>query len=526
VKILIAEPIADAGVARLRTEGFDVDVRTDLTREQLLDIIGDYDGLIVRSATKADAELLERGSKLKVVGRAGIGVDNVDLETATRRGVLVVNAPQSNVLSAAEHTIALMLAQARNIPAANAALKAGRWDRSKYEGVELHGKTLAILGLGRVGTLVAQRALALGMRLVAWDPFVSKQRAAQMGVELVELEDALRQADFLTIHLPKNSDTTSLIGATQLALMKPDARLINTSRGGILDETALAEAIKAGGVGGAGLDVFEKEPTTSSPLFALEQVVVTPHLGASTHEAQDKAGVTIAEQVSLALRGELAQYAVNVDVGRELSDAVRPFVGLAERLGRIFTSIGEGGHSVRIAYKGAIAAEDTRVLTLAVLKGMLGAVVHEPVTFVNAPLMASERGISYAETKTTTAGSYVNEIEILGEAGAAVSGTVVGARDEERLTGVFDFAIDMPPGSFMCFLRYDDRPGVIGAIGTILGSEGINIADMRVGRRERGGEALMALTVDQPLGTDVLQRLAEGSGAKDARFIDLREASR
>lgn len=526
MKILVAEPIAEAGVARLRTEGFDVDVRTDLTREQLLEIIGDYDGLIVRSATKADAELLERGANLKVVGRAGIGVDNVDLETATRRGVLVVNAPQSNVLSAAEHTIALMLGQARNIPAANAALKAGRWDRSKYEGVELHGKTLAILGLGRVGTLVAQRALALGMRLVAWDPFVSKQRAAQMGVELVELEDALRQADFLTIHLPKNSDTTRLIGASQLALMKPDARLINTSRGGILDETALAEAIKAGRIGGAGLDVFEKEPTTSSPLFELEQVVVTPHLGASTHEAQDKAGVTIAEQVSLALRGELAQYAVNVDVGRELSDAVRPFVGLAERLGRIFTSIGEGGHSVRIAYKGAIAGEDTRVLTLAVLKGMLGAVVHEPVTFVNAPLMASERGISYAETKTTTAGSYVNEIEILGEAGAAVSGTVVGARDEERLTGVFDFAIDMPPGSFMCFLRYDDRPGVIGAIGTILGSEGINIADMRVGRRERGGEALMALTVDQPLSSDVLQRLAEGSGAKDARFIDLREASR
>jgi D-3-phosphoglycerate dehydrogenase len=526
MKILVAEPIADAGIARLRTEGFDVDVRTDLTREQLLDIIGDYDALIVRSATKVDAELLERGTNLKVVGRAGIGVDNVDIETATRRGLLVVNAPQSNVLSAAEHTIALMLAQARNIPAANAALKAGRWDRSKYEGVELHGKTLTILGLGRVGTLVAQRALAFGMRLIAWDPFVSKQRAAQMGVELVELEDAIRQADFLTIHLPKNADTTNLIGKEQLAFMKPDARLINTSRGGIVDETALAEAIKAGQIGGAGLDVFEKEPTTSSPLFELEQVVVTPHLGASTHEAQDKAGVTIAEQVSLTLRGELAQYAVNVDVGRELSDAVRPFVGLAERLGRIFTAIGEGGHSVRIAYKGAIAGEDTRVLTLAVLKGMLAAVVHEPVTFVNAPLMASERGISFAETKTTTAGSYVNEIEILGEAGAAVSATIVGARDEERLTGVFDFAIDMPPGSFMCFLRYDDRPGVIGAIGTILGSEGINIADMRVGRRERGGEALMALTVDQQLTTDVLKRLAEGSGAKDARFIDLREVSR
>jgi len=526
MKVLVAETIADAGVARLRNEGIEVDVRTDLSREQLLDIIGDYDALIVRSATKADAELLERGSKLKVVGRAGIGVDNVDLETATRRGVLVVNAPQSNVLSAAEHTIALMLAQARNVPAADAALKSGRWDRTKYEGVELHGKTLAILGLGRVGTLVAQRALAFGMRLIAWDPFVSKQRAAQMGVELVEMEDALRQADFLTIHLPKNSETTNLITKKELSLMKPDARLINTSRGGIVHEQDLAEAISKGRFGGAGLDVFEKEPTTSSPLFDLEQVVVTPHLGASTHEAQDKAGVTIAEQVSLALRGELAQYAVNVDVGRELSDAVRPFVGLAERLGRVFTAIAEGGHSVRIAYKGAIAGEDTRVLTLAVLKGMLGAVVHEPVTFVNAPLMASERGVTYAETKTTTAGSYVNEIEIVGDEGATVSGTIAGARDEERITGVFDFAIDMPPGSFMCFLRYDDRPGVIGAIGTILGGEGINIADMRVGRRERGGEALMALTVDQPVDAGLLDKLAKGSGAKDARFIDLRETNR
>jgi D-3-phosphoglycerate dehydrogenase len=403
-------------------------------------------------------------------------------------------------------------------------LKAGRWDRSKYAGVELHGKTLAILGLGRVGTLVAQRALAFGMRLVAWDPFVSKQRAAQMGVELLELEDALRQADFITLHLPKTPETTGLIGKAQLALMKPDARLINTSRGGIVDENDLAQAINDGRFGGAGIDVFTTEPTTSSPLFELEHVVVTPHLGASTQEAQDKAGVTIAEQVSLALRGELAQYAVNVDVGRELSDAVRPFVGLAERLGHIFTSIGEGGHSVRIAYKGAIAGEDTRVLTLAVLKGMLSAVVTEPVTFVNAPLMAADRGIAYAETKSTTAGSYVNEIEIVGEAGAAVSGTIVGARDEERLTGVFDFAIDMPPGSYMCFLRYDDRPGVIGTIGTVLGGEGINIADMRVGRRERGGEALMALTVDAPLTQDLLQRLSKESGAKDARFIDLREA--
>ena len=523
MKVLVAEPIADAGVARLRNEGFEVDVRTDLTRDQLLDVIGDYDGLIIRSATKADAELLERARSLKVVGRAGVGVDNVDIETATRNGVVVVNAPQSNVLSAAEHTMALLLAQARSIPQANAALKSGVWDRTSFDGVELHGKTLAILGLGRIGTLVAQRALAFGMRLVAWDPFVSKQRAAQMGVELLELDDALAQADFVSIHLPKTPDTIGLLGDERLRLLKPEARIFNAARGGIVDESALAEAIRDGRLSGAGIDVFAKEPTTESPLFGLDSVVVTPHLAGSTQEAQDKAGVTIAEQVSLALRGELAQYAVNVDVGREISDAIRPFVGLAERLGRIFTHVGEGGASVRITYKGQIANEDTRVLTLSVLKGMLGAVVHEPVTFVNAPLMAGERGISYAETKTTTADAYTNEIEIRGEGGAAVSGTVVGRNDEERITGIYDFEIEMPPGSYMCFLRYDDRPGVIGAIGTILGQRKINIADMRVGRQTKGGEALMCLTVDQPLEPAVLDELAEGSGAKDARFIVLAE---
>jgi D-3-phosphoglycerate dehydrogenase len=521
MKVLVAEPISEAGVARLRTDGFEVDVLVDLTPAQLLDVIGEYDGLIVRSATVVDASVFARAASLKVVGRAGTGVDNVDIEAATRAGVVVVNAPQSNALSAAEHTIALLLAQARNIPQANAALKAGRWEKSRFEGVELHGKTLAILGLGRIGTLVAQRALAFGMRLVAWDPFVSKGRAAQMGVELLSLEDALSQADFVTVHLPRNAETAGLLDAARLALMKPDARIVNAARGGLIDEEALAAALSAGKLGGAGLDVFATEPTTSSPLFSFDSVVVTPHLAGSTQEAQDKAGVTIAEQVALALRGELAQYAVNVDVGRELSDVVRPFVGLAERLGRIFMNVGEGATSLRIAYNGQIANEDTRVLTLSVLKGLLGAVVAEPVTFVNAPLMASDRGITYAETRSTTAGSYVNEIEIRGEGGAAVSGTVVGANDEERITGIYDFQVEMPPGSFMCFLRYDDRPGVIGAIGTLLGQRGINIADMRVGRQTKGGEALMCLTVDQPLEPDVLEELAQGSGAKDARFIVL-----
>ncbi len=522
MRVLVAEAIADPGIERLRSEGIEVDVRTDLSREDLLEIIGGYDALIVRSATKADAELIERAEALKVIGRAGIGLDNVDVDAATRQGIVVVNAPQSNVISAAEHAMALLLAQARNVPAASAALRGGTWDRARFQGVELHSKTLAILGLGRIGTLVAQRALAFGMNVIASDPYVSAQRAAQMGVELVAVDDALRRADFVTVHLPMTPETEGLIGAEQLAMMKPDARIINTARGGIVDEDALAAALRDGTIAGAALDVFAEEPATSSPLFELDNVVVTPHLGASTAEAQDKAGSTIADQVLLALRGDLAQYAVNVDAGREIADAIRPFIGLAERLGRIFTNLsGEGLASVEIAYRGRIAEHDTRVLTLAALKGLLGAVVHEPVTFVNAPLLAEERGLTFTETKSQTAGDYVNEVEIRDASGTAVSGTVLGPRDDERITGVWDFELDMPPGPHMAFLRYDDRPGVIGAIGTILGGHGINIADMRVGRRARGGEALMCLTVDQPMSSAVLAELSAGSGAKDARFIEL-----
>ncbi|MGH2726311.1 MAG: phosphoglycerate dehydrogenase, partial [Actinomycetota bacterium] len=516
MKVLVTEPIAEAGIESLRGSAT-VDVRTDLTREQILEIIGDYDALIVRSQTAADAELIERGRNLKVIGRAGIGLDNVDVDAATRHGIVVVNAPTSNVLSAAEHAMALMLAQARNIPAANASTKAGRWERARFEGVELHGKTLAILGLGRIGTLVAQRALAFGMRVVAFDPYVAKQRAGQMGVELAaSLDDALKVADFVTIHLPKTAETAALIAGRELALMKPTARIVNTSRGGIVDEAALATAVASGRLGGAALDVFASEPPEStSPLFESDQVVVTPHLGASTEEAQEKAGATIAEQVVLALRGELAPYAVNVDAGRELSDVVRPFLPLAEKLGRILTALSGGhAHEVQFSYQGQIADHDTRVLTLAGLKGMFAAIMHEPVTFVNAPLMAQERGIRYAEMKSAITRDYVNLIEVTAGEGVGVAGTLVGVRNEERLVRIFDFEVDFPPGPNMCFLRYDDRPGVIGAIGTILGRAGVNIADMRVGRQEKGGEALMCLTVDQPIDADVLKELVEGSEAK------------
>jgi D-3-phosphoglycerate dehydrogenase len=522
MRVLVAEPIASAGIERLRAE-VEVDERSAIGRDELLSVIERYDGLIVRSQTKVDAELISRARSLKVIGRAGVGVDNVDLDAATRHGIVVVNAPQSNVLSAAEHTLALLLANARHLPQADASVRAGRWERERFEGVELHGKTLAILGLGRIGTLVAQRALAFGMKVIAHDPYVSKQRASQMGVELAPtLEEALARADFVTVHLPKTPETAALIGARELGLMKPTARIVNAARGGIIDEEALADALRNGKIAGAALDVFSAEPPPRHALFELEQATLTPHLGAATGEAQEKAGIGIAEQVLLALRGELAPYAVNVDVGREISDVVRPFVPLAERLGRIYTHI-SGGNVGRLllTYGGQIAQHETRVLTLAALKGMFSSVVHEPVTYVNAPLLAAERGIDYSETKSPTARDYVNVVEIAGEDGVSVAGTLVGTRNEERIVRVYDFQLEMPPGRYMCFLRYDDRPGVIGAIGTILGRNQINIADMRVGRQERGGEALMCLAVDQPIPPEVLEELSEGSGAKSAVFMKL-----
>ncbi|HWL66383.1 MAG TPA: phosphoglycerate dehydrogenase, partial [Actinomycetota bacterium] len=378
MRVLVTERLSEAGVERLR-EHIDVDVKLGLEPEALADEIGAYDALIMRSATKVTAELIERAENLKVVGRAGIGLDNVDVDAATRHGILVVNAPQSNVLSAAEHTLALLLAQARNVPQAHTALVGGSWEREKWQGIELHGKTLGIVGLGRVGTLVAQRASAFGMRLCAYDPYVTPGRAAQMGVDLVETVGELcRRADFITIHLPKTPETVGIIGERELRDVQPGVRIVNTARGGLIDEDALVDALRDGRVAGAAIDVFEGEPVTEHPLFSLPNVVVTPHLGAATAEAQDKAGLAIAEQVLLALRGEFVPYAVNVDVGTDIPETVRPYLRLAERLGRMAVALaGVGIEGLRFEYHGGIAEYDTRALTLAGLKGAFSAVVHE-----------------------------------------------------------------------------------------------------------------------------------------------------
>jgi D-3-phosphoglycerate dehydrogenase len=535
--ILIAEPLADAGIELLRRQ-HQVDARDGLSREELLRAVASADALVVRSATQVDAEVLEAGGNLKVVARAGIGLDNVDLDTATRLGIMVVNAPQSNVISAAEHTIALILAQARNVPQANAALHEGRWERSRFQGTELYGKTLGVIGLGRVGTLVAQRMLAFGMHLLAYDPYVSRERAAQLGVELGSLAEVLASADVVTVHLPRTADTTGLIGERELAAMKPGARLVNTARGGIVDELALAKAVESGHLAGAALDVFAEEPTTSSPLFELQSMVVTPHLGASTTEAQDKAGVTIAEQVLLALSGQFVPNAVNVDAG-PVPDALRPFLPLVEKLGRLYSALASGGPSGRAApvgggrlsfeYVGGLAEHDTRVLTLAALKGLFTPVVSEPVTFVNAPLLASERGIDVVETKTRASKDWVNLVTMSGEGArgpVSVAGTTVGRRDAERLVEINGIPVDLAPAAHMAFLFYEDKPGVIGKVGTILGQAGVNIASMQVGRRRQGGEALMALTVDSVIPPGVLDRVMAEVGAHDGTFLRLQEPGR
>jgi D-3-phosphoglycerate dehydrogenase len=524
-RVLVTEELAARGLDAMRAAGLDVDVHLGLNPEGLIEVMPGVAALVIRSATRVDETLLGAAPDLIVVGRAGIGLDNVDVDAATKRGVMVVNAPQSNVLSAAEHTVALLLAQARNIPQADSDLKTGSWNRSRWEGVELHGKTLGIVGLGRVGVLVAQRALAFGMRLLAYDPFVSVDRARQLGVALIPaLEDLVRDADFLTIHLPKTKDTLGLINAELLRNAKPTLRLVNAARGGIVDETALADAIREGRIQGAALDVFATEPIIESPLFELPTVVVTPHLGASTVEAQDKAGQTIAEQVVLALRGDFVPYAVNL-AATEANATVQPFLPLAERLGRLFTGLAGGiVDELEASYEGEIADYDCRVLTLAVLKGALQRVVDEPVSFVNAPQLAESRGLAWRETTSPSALDYVNLITLRGRRGdqsVHVAGTLFGKRAAPRIVGLDDHSVDVPPPRHLLVVRNADEPGLIGLVGTILGEARINIADMDVGTNADGDPALMAIATEVPVPRDVLERLRAEPGVLDARAVEL-----
>ena len=507
-RILVTEEIAESGLQRLASAGHVVDVQLGLSRDELLATVAGAAALIIRSATMVDEELLVAADDgLMVVGRAGIGLDNVDLDAATARGVMVVNAPESNVVSAAEHTMALLLAQARNVPQAHAALVEGRWERSKWEGVELADKTLGIVGLGRIGKLVADRARAFGMRLVAFDPYVSADRARLGGVELMALEQVVAESDFLTIHLPKTSETAGLIGRDLLLKAKPGLRVINVARGGIVDEAALAEALRDGTVAGAALDVFAAEPTTESPLFGIDSVVVTPHLGASTREAQDKAGDTIADMVQLALAGEFVPFAVNLAV-TEAHDSLRPFLPLAERLGGLFGSlVGELPPTIEVAVEGEIGSHDTRIIGLAVLKGLFSRASSDPVTYVNAPQRARDSGLELREVSSTTSEDYVNLVSVSG-GGHSISGTLHWRRGEQRIVMVDGHTFYVPPVDHMVMITNDDRPGVIGTVGTLLGDAGVNIADMDVGRSDTTGQAVMLIAptaVIEPAVVDALR---------------------
>jgi D-3-phosphoglycerate dehydrogenase len=524
--VLIAEELSPATVEAL---GPDFEIRhcDGSDRVQLLDAITDADAVLVRSATKVDEEALGVARRLKVVARAGVGLDNVDVRAATQNGVLVVNAPTSNIVSAAELAVALMLAAARHLSPAHAALTRGEWKRSKYTGIELYEKTVGIVGLGRIGVLVAQRLSAFGMDVIAYDPYVQAGRAAQMGVRMVSLEELMTESDFISVHLPKTPETVGLIGADEFAIARPGLVLVNAARGGIVEEKALYDALKTGRIAAAGLDVFAQEPCTDSPLFELENVVATPHLGASTDEAQEKAGVAVAKSVRLALSGELVPDAVNVQGGL-IAEDVRPGIPLVEKLGRIFTALaGEVAQQIDVEVRGEIAEHDVKVLELGALKGVFSDIVEEQVSFVNAPLLAAERGTEVRLVTDSESPDHRNLITIRGTLAdgsqVSVSGTLIGITQRERLVEVNEFVVDLEPTEHLAFFTYEDRPGMVGTVGKILGDASVNIAGMQVSRNAKGGEALVALSVDSPVPAEVLDEIRSSIDAQMVRGVSLTE---
>ncbi len=518
-RILVTEELAPNGLDKLRAAGHEVDVQLGLSPEELVAAMPGAAALIIRSATTVTEEVLAAGTDLTVVGRAGIGLDNVDVEAATKRGVMVCNAPQSNIVTTAEQTMALILAQARNIPQADAALKAGRWERSKWTGIELYDKTLGIVGLGRVGKLVAQRALAFGMKLIAYDPYISEDRARQLSVELVSLDELAARSDVVTLHVIKTPETIGLIGADFFAKAKDGIRIINVARGGVVDEAALYDALVSGKAAAAGIDVFDTEPKTESPLFSLPNIVVTPHLGASTHEAQDKAGVTIAEQVNLALAGDFVPFAVNIDAA-EVAGTMKPYLPLAEQLGLIFASFSrELPSNITIRFDGEIGGFDNRLATLSAIKGLLSFGATEPVSYVNANPLLAERGITVTPVASSTSRDFVNKLTIEG-GGHSMAATLVGLRDEARIIEIDGHDVDVPPSEHMLVVRNDDRPGVIGIVGTLLGEAQLNVSDMAVGRDTGGTSATMVITTRTRVPADILAKLAASEGVLSVDAIE------
>ena len=525
--VLIAEELSPATVEALGPD-FEIRQTDGADRTQLLAELPAADAVLIRSATQMDHEAIAAATRLKVIARAGVGLDNVDTKAATQAGVMVVNAPTSNILSAAELTCGHILGVARNIAPANRALKAGEWKRSKYSGVELYEKKLGIIGLGRIGTLVAERMKSFGMEILAYDPFVTSARAAQIGAQLVELDELLAQADCITIHMPKTPETVGMISDAQFETMKDTAFVVNVARGGLIDEDALHRALESGAIGGAAIDVFSTEPATDLDFFAHDNAVVTPHLGASTAEAQEKAGISVAKSVRLALAGELVPDAVNV-AGGVIHPDVRPGIPLAEKLGRILTALtaGDSLTAVELEVAGEIADKDVKSLQLAALKGLFTDVVSDQVSYVNAPVLAEQRGIETRLTTTPESPAYRNTVTVKGATSdgtqVSVSGTLTGPKQIQKVVGIDGYDLEVTMAEHLLVFRYADRPGVIGTIGQVLGEQGVNIAGMDVSRQVEGGEAMAILTLDATLPAGVAQQVGEAIGAARVAGIDLED---
>ncbi len=524
-RVLVSDPLAEEGIDILK--GFaDVDVNTGLSEDQLVDIIGNYDALLVRSGTEVTARVIDAGAKLKFIGRAGAGVDNIDTDAATRRGIVVANAPEGNTLAATEHTMAMMLSLARNIPQATASLKKGEWKRSKFMGVELNDKVLGIMGFGRIGREVAKRAQALEMKCIAYDPFITKERAASLGVEMVPLAELFRRADVITVHTPLIKETRHVINAETIATMKDGVRLINCARGGIIDEQALADAIASGKVAGAALDVFENEPPTDSPVLGLDKVIVTPHLGASTVEAQKNVAISVANQCISVLSGGAAKYVVNAPmIPAEQQAVIEPYAALAQKMGSLLIQLIDGRlESIKITYGGEAAAlPNTKFITRVILKGMLDPILQAPVNFVNAEFVAKERGIKLSETTTEEAHGFRNIISITAKTDKmteSVSGSV-SAPDHARIVSIGGYLTDLTPTGHVVISRHTDKPGIIGKAATILGRVNVNIAGMQVGRHKPGEEALMVLTVDSAVPAEAMEEIKKIDGIHTIKHAEI-----
>ena len=523
---MVSDSLSEEGLKVLKeVKGFEVDVYKSLKPEELLQKIGDYDALIVRSASKVTREVIGKARRLRVIGRAGVGLDNVDVDAASERGIIVMNAPEGNTISTAEHTMSLLLSLARYIPQATASIRQGRWEKGKFTGRELYAKTLGIMGLGRIGSEVAKRAQAFGMRIIAYDPFLSADRASKMEVALVTLPELYTQSDFITVHTPLTKDTTHLLNEAAFNQMKDGVRIINCARGGIIDEEALAAAIQKGKVAGAAVDVFEKEPPVDNPLLKLDQVIATPHLGAATDEAQENVAVDIARQVADALLDRAIRNAVNYpSVDGEVLKVIRPYLKLAENIGTIQAQLSDGHiQHVKIRYSGEVIGYDTAPMTMSLMKGLLAPILGETVNYVNAQVLAKNRGIKVIESKTSELEDFANVIEVEVKTDtlrSIVSGTLFG-KDNPRIVKIDEFYIDAVPSGYLLVTFTKDVPGVVGTIGSILGRNEINIASMSFGRRKQGGRAITVLNLDSPVSDAVIKEILSAENIFDARLIKL-----